>query len=336
MKISTNNQLADKIDWKRLSEIRSDFLEGTAGNNDYWKSQDDLRNYNLTFAVRIGWKWDFVLNEAERLNWTPQTDTLIDVGCGSGIASRKFLERYSNTISKVILYDRSHLAMEFTRNSILELYPNIEVECVSVLPTTEQCAKSTVVVSHVLTELNKEQAEAYTHTIACAHDVLWCEPGTKDSANRLVFLREILRKRLRLIAPCPHQNECGMLSPVNHRHWCHFFAESDDSAFTTEEWSEFTAMTSIDLSDLPLSYLILTSRSNHTEVSQLPNHNKRLIARAHCTKHDAVLTLCSAEGVKDVILKKNVNAERFKELKKGESHSLIQIEVNGRAITSIK
>lgn len=337
MEISANKLLARNIDWKRLSEIRSAFLEGNAGNNDYWKSHQDLRDYNLTFAVRIGWKWDLILSEAQRLDWSPMSSTLIDLGCGSGIASRKFLERYSHAIKKVILHDRSDLAMEFSRNSILELYPTIDVECTNTFPTIEQCAESTIVVSHVVTELTKEQSMSYTEIISHARDVLWCEPGTKNSADKLVTLREILRQRMSVIAPCTHQIECGMLSPVNHRHWCHFFAEPDESAFTTEEWSNFTSMTSIDLSALPLSYLILTSLDNENESKvDIHNENKRLIARAHCTKHDAVLTMCGSTGVTDVILKKNVQPEKFKELKRGESHSLYHIELNGRNITSIK
>lgn len=337
MEQNKDKDLAKNIDWKRLSEIRIAFLEGNAGNYDYWKSIDDLTDYNLTFAVRISWKWDFVLEEAKRLGWLPSSQTLIDLGCGSGIASRKILERYSHAIKKVILHDRSDLAMEFSRNSILELYPTIEVECISQFPSIEQCINSTVVVSHVITELTKEQAMSYTEIISHARDVLWCEPGTKNSADKLVMLREILRQRMSILAPCTHQIECGMLSPVNHRHWCHFFAEPDESAFTTEEWSNFTSMTSIDLSALPLSYLILTSLDNKNE-SKVDNHNenKRLIARAHCTKHDAVLTMCGSTGVTDVILKKNVQPAKFKELKKGESHSLYQIELNGRNITSIK
>ena len=37
------------------------FLAGTAGQSDYWQSESDLASYDLTFAQRIGWKWDWVL-----------------------------------------------------------------------------------------------------------------------------------------------------------------------------------------------------------------------------------------------------------------------------------
>src|ERR1041384_3502994 len=56
----------EQIDWSALERLRNAFLEGSAGKQDYWRSASDLASYDETFAQRIGWKWDYVLNELTR------------------------------------------------------------------------------------------------------------------------------------------------------------------------------------------------------------------------------------------------------------------------------
>lgn len=104
----------DPQDWARLERLRRAFLDGTAGESDYWHSLEDLAAYDATFAQRIGWKWDFVLEDLQRLGWTPPAGPLLDWGCGSGIASRAFLEPFSSAdVSPIRYWDRSSKAMEF-------------------------------------------------------------------------------------------------------------------------------------------------------------------------------------------------------------------------------
>ena len=94
----------DAIDWNALERLRKAFLGGTAGAIDYWQSENDLASYDATFAQRIGWKWDYVLHELTRRGWSPARGELLDWGCGSGIASRAFLDHFGpNSISKLQL-----------------------------------------------------------------------------------------------------------------------------------------------------------------------------------------------------------------------------------------
>ena len=74
---------------KELVRLRQGFLSGTAGTQDYWRGTEDLDLYERTFAQRIGWKWDAVLGELEGRGWMPPSRTLVDWGCGTGIASRR-------------------------------------------------------------------------------------------------------------------------------------------------------------------------------------------------------------------------------------------------------
>ena len=65
----------DSVDWPSLERLRTAFLNGTAGGPDYWQTESDLASYDLTFAQRIGWKWDWVLDDLQRIGWQPPADT---------------------------------------------------------------------------------------------------------------------------------------------------------------------------------------------------------------------------------------------------------------------
>ena len=56
----------DAIDWAALERLRAGFIAGSAGATDYWRRESDLASYDLTFAQRIGWKWDFVFRDLQQ------------------------------------------------------------------------------------------------------------------------------------------------------------------------------------------------------------------------------------------------------------------------------
>src|SRR5882672_3190583 len=102
----------DAIDWNSLDEMRAAFLSGTAGAADYWKNESQLAAYDVTFAQRIGWKWDYVLAELARRGWSPPRGELLDWGCGSGIAGRAFLDHFGvGAVTSLRVWDRSSLAV---------------------------------------------------------------------------------------------------------------------------------------------------------------------------------------------------------------------------------
>ena len=75
--------------------MRRRFLsEDPTGVRDYWDSPVTVAAYDRSFAQRIGWKWTAVMEELSARGWTlPQNiSRIVDWGCGSGIASRIFLE----------------------------------------------------------------------------------------------------------------------------------------------------------------------------------------------------------------------------------------------------
>ena len=305
----------DTIDWAALERLRAGFLAGNAGSEDYWRSESDLASYDLTFAQRIGWKWDFVLAELKARGWQPPGGEAVDWGCGTGIASRAVLANFGATaISRVALCDRSPLAMQFAAQCVRRLAPDMPVW----LETTPPPSSELLLISHVLTELSAHQEQELVALARSATAVIWVEPGTFDSSRRLIALREQLRDTHRLVAPCPHQQPCGMLAEVNARHWCHFFAPSPPEVFRDGQWARFAKIAGIDLRSLPVSYLVLDKRPQ----PELPVGAVRVIGPARLRKGYALVTGCDATGVQECRLTKRLLPEQFNQFRKGQAGTL--------------
>lgn len=101
--------------WKKIKELRSKFLQSEIQPSPYWDSFETLESYDKTLAQRILWKWQFVFRQLKQLNWNSQAATLIDWGCGTGIAARGFLNTFSlPNLTTVITYDYSPEAVRFS------------------------------------------------------------------------------------------------------------------------------------------------------------------------------------------------------------------------------
>lgn len=306
----------DSIDWKALERLRAAFLEGTAGQADYWQSESDLASYDATFAQRIGWKWDYVLKELKQRGWMPAPSALVDWGCGSGIAHRAFLDHFgAGGISELQLNDRSALAVRFAERRAKEKYPELKVT--PALPA-DAPQHGTLLISHVLTELQPAQVESLANFATNFTSVIWVEPGTYEASLTLIAVRERLRGKLNVIAPCPHQERCGILAPGNESHWCHHFAEPPLEVFTDGNWAKFGEMAGVDLRSLPLSFLALDRRP----ALALAPGTTRIIGRPRFYKPYAALLGCDATGVSEKQITKRRLPEAFRKLKRGECASL--------------
>jgi hypothetical protein len=257
----------DQLDWQILDRLREQFLRGAPG--DYWRSPADLANYDFTFAQRIGWKWDAVLAELDRLGWRPPPGPVLDWGCGSGIAGRRVSEHFGLTPRRV--FDRSALAMEFAGGERWRGEP-----------------PGVLVLSHVLNELREPPA-----IIEQAEAVLWVEPGTFADSRALIAAREKLRDQFHIVAPCTHRAPCG----ITGSDWCHFFAEPPKGTLADPNWVRFAQRAGIDLRSLPYSYLVLDRRP-------VAHDGARVIGEPRRYKGYAKVLLCDATGVRDTMIQK--------------------------------
>lgn len=320
------------ISWPTLKRLRDGFLAGTAGAADYWRSLDDLAQYDATFAQRIGWKWDFVLEDLRELGWRPPAGNLVDWGCGSGIAHRALLDQFHADESEsaapfpaLHLYDRSSLAVQFAGHRAREKYPELTVR--TGLPETIDL----LLISHVLTEMTPPMIEELVEFAARAQSVIWVEPGTYEASLTLIAIRERLRDRFNLVAPCPHQGRCGILAPGNESHWCHQFANPPAIVFTDGFWAEFSRELEIDLRSLPLSYLVLDRRP----VPVRSPHAVRIVGRPDALKAYAEVFACSANCVQHCRLMKREHPQAYRQWKKGRFASRQEWEMEGGRITKV-
>ncbi|MCX7591003.1 MAG: small ribosomal subunit Rsm22 family protein [Kiritimatiellae bacterium] len=282
---------------KTLRRLRTIFLKDTPAPRNYWTSEADLDAYDRTHAQRIGWKWDYVLNELKRRGWSPPSGDLLDWGCGTGIATRKFLEHFPEQ-RQVLLWDRSELATKFAARRLAKC--GVEATPTPVLPSRV----AILLLSHVLVE----QSDPFG--LPCkATTVIIVEPGTHEASRRILVLRERLRHEFDIAAPCPHRAECPLLRPENERHWCHQFAPVPSHVFQSRDWAIFARRTGIDLRSLPLSYLVLDKRSVKATSAQA-------IGLARVYKGYALLLTCHASGITEKRIMQRDSPKAFRLLKK--------------------
>ena len=321
------------LDWAALDRLRETFLSGRAGGVGYWNSADDLANYDFTYAQRIGWKCDSVLQELQRLGWTPPPGSLLDWGCGSGVAGRRVLECFGATaFEKLNVFDLSPLAMRFAAEAARGAFPALLVE---ELDRAEQelGAPGTLVVSHLLNELTEEGGRALRQVIDRADAVLWVEPGTFTDSRALIAMREALQEKFIIIAPCTHQAECGLRAAGNERHWCHHFAAPPAGIMGDGDWVGFAQRAGIDLRSLPYSFLVLERRGlREPPPGLLPEGGSRILGEPRLYKGYAKVLSCQADGVRDLMLQKRDAPELFKALKAGRAGTLHRWEVDGERI----
>jgi hypothetical protein len=307
--------------------LRGAFLDGTAGQRDYWQTWTDLASYDQTFAQRIGWKWDHVLGELKRRAWFPPPGELCDWGCGSGIAGRAFLDHFgAHSASALVLHDRSPLACQFAARRAQDKYPELIVRC-----GEAATAPGVLLLSHVLTELDNAQISALAALAERTTAVIWIEPGTYEASRTLIGVRERLRAQFQVVAPCVHQGPCGMLTPGNARHWCHHFAGSPPEIYAAGEWARFAALAGVDLRSLPLSYLVLDKRPP----APLPADAFRIIGHPRVYKPYALIMGCDFAGVWERKLAKRNSPAAYRFLKKRGHPSLLAGQSAGKTITQL-
>jgi SAM-dependent methyltransferase len=303
-------------DWERLGELRRGFLSERSsteigGRRAYFDRERDLELYDAFFAQRIAWKWMAVLSELEQRSFTPPAGPVLDWGCGTGIATRTWLDRFGADVSdvglRVGLWDHSRAARGFAKERVLEAHPGVTVETRAPDPAAPPAV---LLVSHVLSELSLEaRAELIELARKCAV-VVWVESGDRPTARALSVVRESLLGPLQIVAPCPHAAACGVLASGAETEWCHHFAKPPGIAFQSRDWAQFSERLGIDLRSLPYSFL-----ARAKDVSPPAGDESRILGRPRMLKGHADVHVCDATGVHERTLLKRDGKELFKLLK---------------------
>ncbi|MEY4064959.1 MAG: hypothetical protein RIR26_1167 [Pseudomonadota bacterium] len=302
---------------KELERLRQLFLDApeNPGIADYWSDATLLALYHRTFARRISWKWDALLQELELKKWSiPSHITRwIDWGCGTGIATQSVLRQWGCTShTQFVFSDRSRTAMQFAAEQLKSLQPHAQVS--QVHPDLLQVSRNDVILmSHVLTELNEEQTQKLIAQVSQAGAVLWVEPGTPYCSKKLISAREQLLTSFSIVSPCPHQGTCGIKK--DSKDWCHFFAPPPSEIFQDPSWMQFSKTMKIDLRSLPVSVLVAEIKNSgaQAQTEHESSSSGRLLGRPRFYKGHAKIVVCDAEGISEKSLQERHNKEKFKE-----------------------
>lgn len=312
-------------DWDRLAELRELFLSSEGGFQTvgYWNSRRDFELYDATFAERIGWKWDAVLAELALRGRLPTATSVVDFGCGTGIASRRFVAAVPG-VKHVYLSDRSKQATWFARDALKLQAPKLELTLH--LPRQEDPI-DVLLASHVLGELDADGRAELTALARRAQFVLLVEPGSHLLSRTLGGLREELLDSFDVLAPCTHAATCGMFAAGHDDDWCHFFARPAPEAFTSAFWRHFSTRLGIDLRALPYSFLALRRKGEPLEARGL-----RVLGRPRLLKGRALLDCCDATGVHSRTLFERDAKKLFKRLDRSGEILVADARVEGERL----
>jgi SAM-dependent methyltransferase len=306
----------EELDWRALDRLRDRFLRGPGDGGVYWESHADLASYDFTFGERIGWKWDHVLRELALRGWRPRARTVIDWGCGSGIASRRVIRFIgAEHFDSLTVWDHSPLAGDFAEDAARRAFPSLNVAQATPGFLSSDAPIGLLVVSHVINELSSESMRSLHDLMARSEAMIWVEPGTHVLSRQLGRMRDDLRKEFRIVAPCTHALGCPMFVEGNERHWCHFFAPPPSEIFADSNWVKFGHRAGIDLRSLPYAFVAAERASTTAGAAETPPSDwSRVIGRVEHFKPYARLLNCDAEGLTELELPKRSDPALFKQL----------------------
>ncbi len=325
----------ETLDWSALDRLRATFLaREAAATGPYWQNRAALAAYDATYAERIGWKWDALLRELRLRRWTPPAGTvLLDYGCGSGVAGRRVLDTFGpGHFSALALHDHSPEAVAFATERAAGAFPGLplRVFAPSVLETP-----FTLVVSHVLNELPAEAREELVGLAARAAAVIWVEPGTHADSRALAAVRDRLRARHRIVAPCTHRENCPLFAETNARDWCHFFAEPPPGVQNSSDWVRFAQRAGVDLRSQAYSCLVLEQGEGLApDLGAASGGAARALGRPEVFKPYARLLACDASGLHWLELPKRVDPALVKRLDKNPPVPLYTLAHDGKRISA--
>lgn len=352
------------LDWEALDRLRATFLSDTRTQGPYWHTVTDLEAYDLTYAERIGWKWDAVLAELKLRGWSPLSSptigetnsresagndcgatsagaasqelgpprpngfTVLDWGCGSGVAGRRVMDFLgAANVTRLVLHDHSPLAVDFALHRAEQRFPGLVAERAS-YRFLQEGAIDLLVVSHVLNELDAAGRADLESLLSRAQTVLWVEPGTHEVGRALVDWRERARANgFQVVAPCPHGGDCGLRAAGRESDWCHFFASPPPEIFANSEWVKFGQRAGIDLRSLPYSFLVLDRRA----VAHASDAS-RILGEPRVYKGYAKIFNCSAAGIEELMLQQRADKDLFKSLKRASGPLVYRWERRGDRI----
>src|SRR5690606_161040 len=273
----------------------------------YWRDADDLAAYDAILAERIAWKWDAVLAELGARGVAFDRPAVLDFGCGTGIAARRFARVCA--VRSVTFADRSPLARAFALERFAREQPGIPARAIDAQDAAPDA--DVLLVSHVLGELGDADVAALIARVQHVRSVVWVEPGSRAVSRRLSELRDALLGAFDVVAPCTHRHACPALSSVSD--WCHFFARPPAAVFTDGVWVRIGRELGIDLRAVPYAFLALVRRGAAPVAP--PPAPGRILGRPRIRGRTATVHVCDG-GLHERSVLRSRDPELFRRLER--------------------
>ncbi len=234
-----------------------------------------------------------------------QPASLLDVGSGPGTTLWAAADCFPQ-LQKIhcVEKDTQFLSMAKRLSEDLSLYPHVQWIHADMKKQLPDATNDLVVASYSLGELNEEEGVTVVERLwALTNKVLTIvEPGTPKGFSLLRAVRKrLIDKGAYLIAPCPHSAEC----PMAKGDWCHFYARLNRSSLHRKAKEG-----QLNYEDEKFSYMAFS----RDPVALCPS---RILRHPRKGKGHVQLTLCTPEGIQDVVVTKK-EKELYRLAKKSE------------------
>jgi ribosomal protein RSM22 (predicted rRNA methylase) len=280
-------QLTERAE--RISSLYRD----SAGSSLAIRDETDALAYAITRSPATYGAVRNVLSHLQERSPAFVPQTALDLGSGAGASSWAIAEAFPQ-IASITQADRNQPLLSLGRNlaqhassAALRNATQLTTDLARNLP---ESPADLVVLSYVLAELPPEQAQSLFVAAwgLCSGALVLVEPGTPAGFGHILSARFILGGGgAHILAPCPHQYGCPILSPD----WCHF-------AQRIERSRDHRLLKSANLpyEDEKFSYLIAVREPYFTPASAA-----RILARPQKAKTRITLKLCQPNGAANLV-----------------------------------
>lgn len=300
------------INWSKIQILRGHYHSlGQDGSEDYWNDLELIESYDKVLGERIAWKWDAVLSRLYDLISISNPISVLDWGCGTAAASRKFYQFFGEDVSSIKLHDRSPKVSAYAKKRLSSEVKNCDVYIADGISTEKS---DVALLSHVINEFDDRKLSELINRLRGHELIIWLEPGTHRESRKLMKVRAELIDQYEVIAPCSHQSTCPMQAQENESHWCHFFAKPPAMAFQSPHWAEAKKQLGIDLRSLPTSFLCFRKKDSINISVKAFDTKAVMIGRPRVYKGHLKFLECSEAGLAEVRLQKRDDKKRFKKL----------------------
>lgn len=300
---------------RRLNEI---FTLERRSLESYPESRELVSAYTLFYMTTNIPKLRFILDKLPAVLLKKMASTtFIDIGTGPGTYLWAWCDYFKDQVGALFGIDRSMLMLEQARICSHKLFESkISVTLSPSLPPLGAESK-TLFFGHSLDEMGIPEGLKIIERVN-PEFIIALGPGTPDYFMNALKLRDsLLRKDYHIHYPCPHSFECPVLKREGD--WCHqIFHHVHDPSI--ERLSQIIER---DRRTMPLIAQVYSKEK--VEVA----HQCTIIRSLGETKFSFEFQVCLKEGreKKIEVLKKDLDKEQIKKLRKIDTGTQLQVEV---------